>query len=141
MQEEHVQIDEVAELLGQFACKNKQVECQQNAQTHLCWDIQLALELIVAQVEVGQLDEVAELLGQFTCTKKWNVSETHKRMYDGTYNSPWNLFLSRKSLVKLTSLPSSLGSSPAQKDGMSANIQCMYDGAYKSHRRDHMRPS
>ena len=32
-------------------------------------DIQLALELIVAQVEVGQLDEVAELLGQFTCTK------------------------------------------------------------------------
>ena len=52
------------------------------------WDIQLASELIAAQVEKGQIDEVAELLGQFTCTKGWNISKTHKRMYDRAYGSP-----------------------------------------------------
>ena len=34
--------------------------------THVCWDIQLASELIALQDELGQIDEVAELLRQFT---------------------------------------------------------------------------
>ena len=59
------------------------------------WDLQLASELIVEQVEIGQIDEAAELLGQFSC----------------------------------------------KKSEMSANTQRMYVGTYKSHRRDHMRPS
>jgi hypothetical protein len=52
--------------------------------------MQLASELIAVQKEVGQIDELAELLGQFTCTKRWDVSKTHKRMYDGAYILPWN---------------------------------------------------
>ena len=69
MQEERVQTVEVAELLGQFACKYKQVECQQNAQTHVCWNIQLASDRIAAHDEDFQIDEFAELLGQVSCKK------------------------------------------------------------------------
>ena len=67
LQVERLQIDEVAELLGQLSC-NTQVNASKNT-IHVCWDIQLTSELIVVQAEAGQLDEVAELLGQFTCTK------------------------------------------------------------------------
>ena len=55
------QIDEVAELHWQFSCKkNGNVR---KYTTHVCWNIQLTLELIVVQVQCGQLDEVAQLLG------------------------------------------------------------------------------
>ena len=37
--------------------------------TRVCWNIQLALERIAAQRELGQIGEVAELLGQFACKK------------------------------------------------------------------------
>ena len=80
------QIDEVAELLGQFACKYKQVECQQNAQTHVCWDIQLAFQLVVAYAEEFQIDEFAELLGELSC-KNVKMSANRQRMYAGTYKS------------------------------------------------------
>ena len=33
-------------------------------------NIQLTVELIAIQVELGQIDEVAELLGQFACKKQ-----------------------------------------------------------------------
>ena len=86
--------------------------------------IQLAPELIAVQEEGGQIDEVTELLGQFICTqKKWNVSKPHKRMYAGTYNSPWNALSFRRRVIKLTRLPSSLGSSPEKKVKMLSNIQ------------------
>ena len=87
----------------------------QQSTRHVARNIQLALENILLEPELSQVHEVAELLGQFTCTKKWNVSETHKRMYDGTYNSPWNKLSARMSLIKLTRLASSLGNSPAKK--------------------------
>ena len=52
---------------------------------HVCWDIQLALELIVVQVELGQIDEVAELLGQFTCTKNgMSAKRIHACMMEHT---------------------------------------------------------
>ena len=47
--------------------------------THVCWNIQLASELIAVQEELGQIGDVAELLGQFSCKKGGNVSKTHKR--------------------------------------------------------------
>ena len=53
--------------MGSSPAENKRVECQLNAHTHVCWNIQLASELIVVQGELGQIDEVAELLGQFAC--------------------------------------------------------------------------
>ena len=43
-------------------------------------NIQLTLELVVVQVELGQIDEVAELLGQFSCKTSENVSKI-----DNTY--------------------------------------------------------
>jgi hypothetical protein len=52
---------------------------------HVCWDIQLASELIAVQEKLGQIDEDAELLGQFSC-KKVECQQTLQRMYAGTYN-------------------------------------------------------
>ena len=90
----------------------------------------LALELIVVQEEIHQIDEVAELLGQFSC-KNVKMSADIQRMYAGTYNSPWNSLSPRPSWVKLTRLPSCLGSSPAQKVKCQPNAQThMYAGTY-----------
>ena len=82
---------------------------------HVCWNIQLALELILVQPELGQIDELAKLLGQFACKKqRLNVSKMHKHMYVGTYNSLPIELLETLKRVKLMSLPSSLGNSPAK---------------------------
>ena len=67
------QIDKVAELLGQFACKTSKNVSKHT--THVCWDIQLASELIADKDELGQIDEVAELLGQFTCKAWWKCQQ------------------------------------------------------------------
>ena len=56
------QIDEVAELLGQFSFKRK---CQRTHNT-CSWGIRLALKLVEARIEVHQVDKVAKLLGQFS---------------------------------------------------------------------------
>ena len=93
LQVEHLQIDEVAELLGQLSC-NTQVNVSKHT-IHVCWGIRLALKLVVARIKVRQIDKVAKLLGKFYL----------------------------------------------QKAKMSANTRYMYAGTYKSHRRDHMRPS
>ena len=91
LQDEHLQIDEVAELLGQLSC-NTQVNVSKNT-IHVCWDIQLTCETsawngtivvvfsvliflvldIVADVETGQIGKLSELLGQFSC-KSENAS-------------------------------------------------------------------
>ena len=58
---------------------------------YVCWNIQIALELVAAQVKAGQVDETAELLGQFPC-QKVTMSANLQRMYVGAYDSPCNLF-------------------------------------------------
>ena len=58
------QIDEVAELLGQFSCKTSGNVSKHT--THVCWGIQLALKVVAGRIEVLQLDKVAKLLGQFS---------------------------------------------------------------------------
>ena len=71
MEIELFQIDEVAELLGQFSCQN--VKMSANIQRMFVGtynsNSQLALECIVAEPELSQIHEVAELLGQFSSKK------------------------------------------------------------------------
>ena len=72
---------------------------------HVCWDIQLASELIVVQVKSGQLDEVAELLGQFTYKTWWKCQITHKHMYAGTYNRTCQLVPPEAKRSQIDQLP------------------------------------
>ena len=74
-------------LLGQCSC-NKSGNVSKHT-THVCWDIQLAFQLVVAYVEKFQIYEFAELLGQFSC-KRVEMSANTQRMYVGTYNLPRN---------------------------------------------------
>ena len=61
---------------------NSRLVAGQNA--YVVRNIQLALEPIVVQEEVGQIDEGAEFLGQFSC-KKMEMSGNMKCMCAGTY--------------------------------------------------------
>ena len=76
----------------------------------VCWDIRLASELIVVQVENGQIDEIAELLGQFTC-KTSKMSANIQRMYAGTYNRTSQLVVHEDKHLQIDQLPKFDGNS------------------------------
>ena len=59
--------------------------------THVCWNIQLALESVVVQPQLFQIDKFAELLGQFSC-KSENVSKH-------TTHVCWDIKLASNSIV------------------------------------------
>ena len=53
-------------------------------ETHVCWNIQLALECIVVEDELFQIDEVAELFGQYSFKTSDIVSKINTCMLGHT---------------------------------------------------------
>ena len=96
---------------------------------YVCWNIQLASELIAGQPEHGQIDEVSELLRQFSCKNMKMSAQTYNACMLGHNNSPPIELFSTLKNSNLTSLPSSLGNSPAKSE-MSANHTREYVGTY-----------
>ena len=61
------QIDQIAELLGQFVCQK--VEMSQK-QKPLITDAELTFNRVAIHLELFQIHEVSELLRQLSCKKK-----------------------------------------------------------------------
>ena len=128
---EERQIDKVAKLLGQFSCR----KCDQQTYSALCWDIQPALELIAEQVECGQIDEVAELLGQFTCKKWWKCQQNAQAHICWGIRLALKLVVARTEVRQIGKFAKLLGQFSCEQVKMSADIQRMCAGIYKSYRR------
>ena len=130
VQAQHGQIDEVAELFGEFACKNQKGgmsakhtnTCNSYAGTY-----NRTCEAIALQVEHLQIDEVAELLGQLSCNTQVNVSKH-------IIHVCWNTQLASELIGaqiedgKLGEVPELLGQLSCKNVKMSANRQRMYAG-------------
>ena len=66
LRERSVKLTSLPSSLGNSPAKSENVS---KHTTHVCWDIRLALKLVVARIEERQIDKVAKLLGQFSCQK------------------------------------------------------------------------
>ena len=79
---------------------------------HVCWNIQLASELVVVQPELGQIDKIPELLGQLSCNTRMNFSKDTTHVCWGIQVSPSRPHLTMRSSLRLVRAPHADGIPP-----------------------------
>ena len=120
------------------------MESQQNAQTHACWGIRphLSVDSVAPRAAsswpTAPNRQEGYLLNKFARNFTffgWQISMIFLRMYDWTYNSPSSLLLRALKTSNFTSLPNSLGNSPAKKSEKCQQTynQCMLVSTHKAH--------